>query len=173
MTALAPAWRTAIARDKASRPAREIVERGLIGPKDSVLNFGSGRAWMDTALFATCGRTAASYDPRFAPRDDLLLQRWDVVYCGYVLNALPPLGRAEVVDTIRRLGGRAYFAVRGHGDRIEGEPFEDGVVTSKGTFQRAFSPAELHCELIRAFPRVRRVTGTSRSPFVILEASIR
>lgn len=171
------AERTAIARQIPSRPARVIVERGLLKPTDEVLNFGCGRAVVDTVLFAEHCANAQAYDPHYAPLASPLLWHWDVVYCGFVLNVLRENDRAEVIETVRGLlkrGGRAYFAVRGYGDKsINGEPHEDGVVTTKGTFQRAFSPAELLCELVQTFTRVRRITGTAQSPFVILEASIR
>lgn len=168
------AHRTAIARTAPSRPARVIVERGLLTPSTELLNFGSGRG-IDTALFAEHCKLAEGYDPHFA-RPELLDRKWDVVFCGFVLNVLDEDERPAVIAKARELlhkGGRAYFAVRGYGDKsINGTPHKDGVITSHGTFQRAFSPAELLCELVQSFTRVRRITGTAQSPFIILEGSV-
>lgn len=165
------AERTAIARKVPSRPARLIVERCLLTPSTELLDFGCGRG-TDVAFFAEHCRTAEGYDPHFSPRPELVARKWDVVYCGFVLNVLPDDERRLAIETIAGLlhkGGRAYFAVRGYGDKsIEGTPFEDGVRTSRDT-----SPAELLCELVQTFTRVRRITGTAQSPFVLLEASIR
>ena len=168
---------TAIARKTPSRPARVIVDRGLLTPSTELLNFGSGRG-RDTALFSEHCALADGYDPHWDfARPELLDRKWDVIFCGFVLNVLDEDERPAVIEKARDLlhkGGRAYFAVRGYGDKsLTGTPHKDGVVTSRGTFQRAFSPAELLCELVQTFTRVRRITGTSSSPFIILEGSVR
>lgn len=160
---------TALKRTKPSRPAREIVMRGLIGENDFVLNFGSGHAEHDTALFREHARFAESYDPLLGPEMPKVRGGWDVIYCGYVLNVLPPTERGVVIRTIANIlrpGGRAYFAVRS--DEIKGRPYEDGVITSRGTFQKSYTSTVLFRELIVAFHQTRGLRSTSS--YILTEA---
>jgi hypothetical protein len=64
------------------------------------------------------------------------------VVANYVLNTLTPDARAEAFLQAYIAGQYAIFTVRL--DRVDGEPFEDGVITKRGTFQKSFSRSE--CE---------------------------
>ena len=95
---------TAIDRDRPSLPMRWYKRHGLL--KGAVLDYGCGR---DKHQY---GR----FDPAYHPDYDLLLQRWDVVTCNFVLNVIPlEHNRHELSLAIRSLlagsQGKALFAV--------------------------------------------------------------
>lgn len=144
--------KTQIARgDRVSAPTRTLVERGFIGPGDEVLHHGVGKAHADTAMMEEAGATVTEYDPGTPGADDrsALDRTYDAVVSNYVLNVLPPDTRDAVLDEIAGAtsdDGQALITVRS-ADAVEairsGTPSEDGVVTSKGTFQKGFTPDEL------------------------------
>lgn len=161
------AQRTQITRTSVSRPTRFIAGRfneKLTGLR--ILHHGSGKAYADTALLEELGATVTDYEPN--PADDpakadrkRLKGTYDLVISNYVLNVLPPEQRDEVwgdLYSIARLAQRRrkdvviYVTVRSFRDTsIKGQPFEDGVITSRGTFQKGYDEQELHREADRYF----------------------
>jgi hypothetical protein len=87
------------------------------------------------------------------------------VVATFVANVLPPRERhAMLVEAFSR--AREQLIVAAHSDRIAGEPFADGVITSAGTSQRSYGPGELVAELRALFPGAvveagPRVSGAS------------
>lgn len=135
--------KTAITRTKVSAPVRKIIEKGLL--HGNVLNFGEGKAFIDTDAMAMAGpvKTATGYDPysRIEARRSDPGMEYDVVVCSYVLNTLVPEERAKVfLDALYRSRGRALFTVRI--DKVNGVPLFDGVATKRGTFQTQLSASE-------------------------------
>lgn len=163
---------TAKPRRVASFPARFLVERGLIRQGERVLDYGCGRG-VDVAFLRGLGVEAYCYDPYFYPDESVLRPRYyDVVTSFFVLNVLLPDERYRVIRELARLvkpDGRVYVAVRSDKDTtIRGVPHADGVLTSKGTFQKPYSPEELERELSMCFGDVRILLYDSRR--VIAEA---
>jgi ATP adenylyltransferase len=146
-----PSSKTAIKRKGLSVPVADLLVKGKI--RGRTINWGSGRSFTDTWAMAGVTGTCDEYDPYFAPeRPDGI---YDTVYCGYVLNTLPPTNRAGCVMDILQFIDKTstvYFAVRG--DRVRGEPHHDGVITKRGTFQKSFSNLELYSFLREFFDTV-------------------
>jgi hypothetical protein len=126
--------KTAIARKRVSAPLQWLLDNDLI--KGHACNWGEGKAKVDT--LAMDGRTgyAIGYDPNtdawYLPQGS----KFDTIYVGYVLNTLDTLESTRCVAHVRdhlAPGGTAYFAVRF--DEVNGTPYEDGVITKRGTFQ--------------------------------------
>jgi hypothetical protein len=128
--------RTAIHRTRVSAPLRWLLDNGLI--VGSTCNWGEGYAYQDTIAM-----NGEAYDPnsKYLDRRVMPTRRFDTIYCGYVLNTLTAPEALDVMITVRNhlhVGGTAYFAVRT--DKIAGTPFEDGVITKRGTFQCSYKP---------------------------------
>lgn len=134
--------KTAMYRARVSAPLQWLLDHDLI--YGECCNWGEGRAFLDTEAMEDRTGRAVGYDPNSSVPDNRHMpqsERFDTIYCGYVLNTLDARTAANVIEDIRsRLypGGTAYFAVRT--DRVEGVPWYDGVLTQKGTFQMSYRP---------------------------------
>lgn len=176
--------RTSIYRKQASVPLRELHSKGLI--KGSVLNFGKGKYPTDSLFIQSVVNNCTDYDYTYAPLNlDLLGGHFQTVYVGYVVNTLPLRSRTvvyqQVASSTRTNGGRAYFAVRSDKDKgIKGQPFvdvdattgrayEDGVITSKGTYQVGFSVDKLISETRAHFQYARSICY--KAGYLIVECS--
>lgn len=132
--------RTQISRQSVTTPTRVLMERYPDRLQGSILHHGEGKAGADTDALGATG-----YDP-YAAREESrnrehLSKQYDTVVSNFVFNTLPPQHRSSVRDEMLgavKPGGRAIVSLRS--DRISGTPHEDGVVTSKGTFQKSYNP---------------------------------
>lgn len=85
--------------------------------------------------------------------------KFDTVICTYVLNVLFAEQRIDVVAHIKSIlkqNGKAYITVRADKRQVKGQPFQDGVITARETFQRAFTANEL----LAAIPGAKLVSKT-------------
>jgi len=136
-----PRHRTAIRRFQYSKPISLAVSHRLIREDCTVLDYGCGRG-EDVSLLQKNGMKANGWDPHFRP--DAPLKPADVVNLGYVLNVIE--NPAERTDTLRKayaLALRALVvAVRVDQSLDKGIPFQDGLITSRGAFQKIYSQSE-------------------------------
>jgi len=176
------ARRCAIARRGLSRPAGRLdvmwsamdvgFERG-----GCALHLGEGRALDDTALLHQYFGHVRAFDPNFegVSDDSVLNDEYDVVLSVFVANVFPPKERDRHYDDIvaSLLGnGYAYLAVRSIWDRsIKGEPDQDGVRTSRGTFQKAYTVESLLDELTERF--VVRIIESGSKGYILAELAVR
>jgi hypothetical protein len=129
--------KTAIARKRVSAPLRWLLDNDLI--KGRACNWGEGKAWLDTEAMDERTGIAIGYDPHSTKTLNRFLNpntKFDTIYVGYVLNTLDTDESSRCVAEVKdRLapGGTAYFAVRF--DEVHGVPYQDGVITKRGTFQ--------------------------------------
>ena len=81
-------------------------------------------------------------DPHFRP--DAPLRPADIVNLGYVLNVIEdPAERSETLRKAFALAMKALVvAVRVDQSLDKGLPFQDGLITSRGSFQKIYSQAE-------------------------------
>lgn len=129
---------TQIHRKTVSAPMREIAERLQA---ESIIHFGEGRAYQDTAALAEIAPTVV-YDPNSPQKSK---REWpetwnDVGVAIYVFNTLPPLQRSYALQDFLSSCDRWYIAVRA--DKVDGTPLFDGVMTKRGTFQKRYTEAE-------------------------------
>jgi len=141
---LKSSMRTAKARKKASVPTRLLYEKGLLYGK--VLDYGCGRG-RDVEWLLKNGINVVGYDPNFYPYKEILIDSYyDIVLCHYVLNTVLEKTRHKILVDIRRIlkrGGKLFLSVRSIKEKINGVPFCDGVITSRGTFQKRFEKSEI------------------------------
>lgn len=136
--------KTAIFRNGASAPVKMLLSLNLL-PTGSAINYGKGKYDHDSDAIASATGHCVGYDYTFQPDTEVLGNSYDTLYSGYVVNTLPPQARQYVWQQMANccLRGVAFIAARTDKNNISGEPFEDGVKTSIGTFQKSYSKGEL------------------------------
>ena len=136
--------RTAIGRADISMPARQALRDGLLERSQSILDYGSGRG-QDAERLRRLGLKVDAWDPHFLPDSHPTPSR--VVLLTYVLNVIE--SPEERIDVLREAWdltqGTLVVSCRLTWDarKVRGVPTEDGVLTSRGTFQHLFTPLEL------------------------------
>lgn len=139
--------RTAIARKDVSAPMKWMLEN-LEMHDLKVLHYGEGKAYIDTGALMVVGADVSVYEPFPAEGERykaiLPSDYFDMLISIYVLNVLFHDERLMTIEEMECIADRSIVAVRT--DKINGMPFEDGVITKTGTFQKSFSRAE--CEAL-------------------------
>jgi len=135
---------TAIGRTTLSVAARQIVIDGEAGGSTSILDYGSGRG-DDVRGLRDLRLQAQGWDPFYTP--DSAPQTADVVLLTYVLNVIEDTEeRRKALQHAWDLAERLLVVttrLTWERSKVRGQQFEDGVLTSRRTFQHLFSPAEL------------------------------
>ncbi|TYB49195.1 DNA phosphorothioation-associated putative methyltransferase [Actinomadura chibensis] len=135
---------TAIARSTLSVAARRAVIDGEISSSTTVLDYGSGRG-DDVRGLEQMGFHARGWDPFYAPDRDP--RPAEVVLLTYVLNVIEdPMERREALARAWELAERLLVVatrLTWERSKVRGNEYEDGILTSRHTFQHLFSPAEL------------------------------
>ena len=136
--------KTAIRRRDLSAPMRFLVESKVVRPEWSVFDYGCG-VGADVEMLKGLGFEAAGWDP-FHHAEEPKLEA-DVVHLGYVLNVIDdPEEREEVLRDAYGLARVALsVAVRtttSGPEPLGDAPDADGIITSRGTFQKYFTEDE-------------------------------
>jgi hypothetical protein len=167
--------RTAIARRSISKPLRWLIDDGEypFWPFN-VLHHGCGRPDNpDRARLKAASDSYCEYDPNWGPSDREILRRGDFskVVSFYVLNVLPPKQRRSAIRDIAlstRGTGFALVAVRSSVVlKAKSTSHEDGVLTSAGTFQKAYTEETIRRELLWHFRSVTTVRKDSDTILVL------
>ncbi|MFA9459507.1 DNA phosphorothioation-associated putative methyltransferase [Thiohalorhabdus methylotrophus] len=136
--------RAAKFRGEVSRPARLVLETGLLREGDRFFDYGCGRG-VDVHWISKLGFSAHGWDPAYAP-DEAFIEA-EIVNLGFVINVIEdPDERRETLRSAWELTQRALVvAVRLHSEKGEEnwEPYRDGWLTAWKTFQKLFSQQEL------------------------------
>lgn len=150
--------RTALTRSDLSKPVRLAMETGLLREGDTFFDFGCGLG-SDVAGLRAMGIDAAGWDPAYFPEKPHRASR--VVNLGFVLNVIEkPAERVTVLQSAWALATDILVVstlVQGQDDYATVRSHADGCLTSRGTFQKYFQPAELqalieHALEAEAFP---------------------
>jgi DNA phosphorothioation-associated putative methyltransferase len=135
--------RTALARRNLSQPMALMLRLGMLPDEGTVFDYGCGQG-DDITILQTNGYQAFGWDPHF--NKDGERRPADIVNLGFVLNVIEnPLERVETLRAAWSFVRKALIvsvmvrATEGGAWR----PYKDGVVTTRGTFQKYFSSAEL------------------------------
>lgn len=135
---------TAIHRVNLSRPVALALDDRVIRPDRSFFDFGCGRG-TDVAALRDMGLKANGWDPVHSAGAEK--SPADVVNLGYVVNVIEnPAERREALREAWQLASTTLIvAARLDWDikTTQAVPFADGVITSKGTFQKFFTQNEL------------------------------
>ena len=136
--------RTAIVRSAMSLPLQLMVRQKILKQGNSVLDYGCGQG-DDVAALKSAGYETTGWDPHFEP--DFERRPADVVNLGFVLNVIEE--NTERISTLKKAWSYAQTAMSvavmlvGRADISGARPYKDGVMTSRGTFQKYFTQHEI------------------------------
>lgn len=168
-----PRHKTAIRRGDYSRPVKCLLRDSLLGPAVSLFDYGCGRG-EDLALLAADGIPCAGWDPAY--RTNAEVREADVVNLGYVINVIESL--TERAATVQRawalcrklLVVSAQVSLSGRGKAPVA--FGDGVLTTRGTFQKFFDQNELKA-FLEASVRAEAIPADLGVFYLFKDAAVR
>ncbi len=136
--------RTAISRDRLSRPMYMLQQRGYLNGTYEILDYGCGRG-DDLIELQLNDIKCTGWDPVHRPTEKL--KKADIVNLGFVINVIEE--RAERKETLIKAAKLAkkillVSAMLGN-ERIyeKFKPYKDGVITARNTFQKYYTQGEL------------------------------
>ena len=135
--------KTAIERNSLSQPMNILARHNYLDGEMSILDFGCGKG-DDLRELEAHGLDACGWDPVHRIDGDLIDS--DIVNLGFVLNVIED--REERTKTLHRAWEHTekllIVSVMIAGDRhIEQfQPYKDGIITSRNTFQKYYSQGE-------------------------------
>jgi DNA phosphorothioation-associated putative methyltransferase len=134
---------TALSRSTLSAPVQSLLRHGLLKPDLQFFDYGCGKG-DDISALCSAGYQGSGWDPYFRPEGDK--QRAHIVNIGFVINVIED--RDERIDALIGAYSLAEYvlavaAMTTSQGRQPGQAFRDGVLTSKRTFQKYFTQAEL------------------------------
>lgn len=134
---------TALTRYNFSAPVQSLARHGFLDGSRSVFDYGCGRG-DDLRGLCENGIAAAGWDPYFAPERPKLAS--DIVNLGFVINVIEDISeRAEALQGAYTLTQQLLVIsamIRSEAS-VNGLAYGDGVVTSRRTFQKYYTQAEL------------------------------
>jgi DNA phosphorothioation-associated putative methyltransferase len=136
--------KTALTRYDLSKPAKGLLEHGLLTKEQTFFDYGCGLG-SDLRALAALGYSTAGWDP--VHRYDAPREPADVVNLGYVLNVIEdPAERIDTLCTAFRLARKLLVVsalINRTVDESQAIQFGDGVLTKRNTFQKYFDQREL------------------------------
>lgn len=135
--------RTALSRAGLSAPMQALARHGLLGEESTAFDYGCGRG-DDLAALCNNGITASGWDPYFAPNHEK--QRAKIVNLGFVINVIEDFdermaalrGAFDLADELLVVSTMLYGSTP-----PPGQPYRDGYLTGRQTFQKYFTQNEL------------------------------
>ncbi|MDP5142659.1 DNA phosphorothioation-associated putative methyltransferase [Rheinheimera baltica] len=136
--------RTALVRHELSAPMKTLAKHGFLQGDYSIFDYGCGRG-DDLRELEAHGLDVVGWDPNFRPDADKVNS--DIVNIGFVINVIEDkderldalLGSWELTHKLlvvsAMLANESYIA--------QFQPYKDGVITSRNTFQKYYSQSEL------------------------------
>lgn len=136
--------KTALVRHELSSPMKTLVKHGFLRGDYSIFDYGCGRG-DDLRELEAHGLDVLGWDPNYRPDADKI--RSDIVNIGFVINVIED--KDERLDALldsweltqkllvvsAMLANDSYIA--------QFQPYKDGVITSRNTFQKYYSQSEL------------------------------
>ncbi len=136
--------KTAIRRPSYSLPIRCLLRDGLVHAETSFFDYGCGHG-QDIELLRGAGIPCDGWDPAF--RAQTPTRATDIVNLGYVINVIEnPLERVSAVRAAWELSNKLLVVaaqIEFAAPEKDQPRFADGVLTSRGTFQKYYTQAEL------------------------------
>lgn len=135
--------RTALTRTFLSAPIQALLRHRVLEPGHTVFDYGCGKG-DDIGGLESLGYDVRGWDPHFRPEG--ARETRDVVNLGFVINVIEDLEeRIEALTGAYALTKAALSvaAILPSSAAGSGRPYRDGLITSRGTFQKFYSQSEL------------------------------
>lgn len=134
---------TALTRYSLSAPMQTLARFGYLDGSKSIFDYGCGKGG-DIRALQENDIVVSGWDPYYAPGEIKISA--DIVNLGFVINVIESL--EERMDALRgayKLAGEVLVvsAMLANPEVVKGRPYGDGVLTSRNTFQKYFTQAEL------------------------------
>ncbi|MEM5549522.1 DNA phosphorothioation-associated putative methyltransferase [Pseudoalteromonas neustonica] len=135
---------TAIVRHELSAPLKTLAKNGFLNGEYSIFDYGCGRG-DDLRELEAHGIDALGWDLNYRPDSDKVIS--DIVNIGFVINVIEDRDeRIEALLGAWELSQKLLVvsAMLGNETLIsQFQPYKDGVITSRNTFQKYYTQAEL------------------------------
>lgn len=135
---------TAIVRHELSAPLKTLAKNGFLNGDYSIFDYGCGRG-DDLRELEAHGIDALGWDLNYRPDADKVIS--DIVNIGFVINVIEDRDeRIEALLGAWELSQKLLVvsAMLGNESLVsQFQPYKDGVITSRNTFQKYFTQAEL------------------------------
>ncbi len=136
-------YRTALSRSNFSAPIQLLERLGYLTATKTIFDYGCGKG-DDLKGLKLNGISAWGWDPHFAPEQQKTAA--SIVNLGFVINVIERaderkealLGAYELAEELL-----VVSVMLKHLERDQGRPYNDGIVTGRGTFQRYYSQEEI------------------------------
>ena len=141
---------TALSRSNLSAPVQTLARFGFLDGSKTVFDYGCGRGG-DVRGLAENGITVTGWDPYYAPDESKCPAH--IVNLGFVINVIEdPIERLEALQGAYTLAEELLVvsAMTASPEAVRGVPYGDGVLTSRNTFQKYFTQAELRGWLVES-----------------------
>jgi len=141
---------TALVRYSFSAPIQSLARYGFLDGHFTIFDYGCGRG-DDVRGLVENELQAAGWDPYYAPEN--IITEADIVNLGFVINVIENFD--ERVDTLIRAYSLAkqllvVSVMLVNENSVQGERFQDGLLTKRGTFQKYYTQAEIKAFLAQA-----------------------
>ena len=140
-----PYNKTALSRNKPSKPYRILIDNGYINKTDKVLDYGCGNNF-DADYYNELDYDIFGYDKfnYVYNMPSLVNDKYNIVTSNYMFNVIPSLeDHKKVLEQLKDLSDNVYISVRSDVKAIKDNWIwsdrEQGFWTSKGSFQRFYN----------------------------------
>ena len=139
-----PRHKTALLRRQLSRPIRLALDQEIISASTTIFDYGCGRG-SDLKHLTAQGITCNGWDPMHRP--DAAREPADVVNLGYVINVIETADEraASLREAWKLTLGVLLVTARLRLEELGANlvRYQDGFLTSRGTFQKFYDHSEL------------------------------
>ncbi|EKB1952508.1 DNA phosphorothioation-associated putative methyltransferase [Vibrio parahaemolyticus] len=143
--------KTAIVRHELSSPMKTLAKQGYLDGRFSIFDYGCGRG-DDLRELEAHGLDALGWDPVFSPDNDKVNS--DIVNLGFVLNVIEDQDeRLEALLSAWELANKVLVVsvmLANDSYITQFQPYKDGVITSRNTFQKYYAQSEFKGYLERS-----------------------
>ncbi|MCS0200305.1 DNA phosphorothioation-associated putative methyltransferase [Vibrio alginolyticus] len=143
--------KTAIVRHELSSPMKTLAKQGYLDGRFSIFDYGCGRG-DDLRELEAHGLDVLGWDPVFSPDNDKVSS--DIVNLGFVLNVIEDQDeRLEALLSAWELANKVLVVsvmLANDSYIAQFQPYKDGVITSRNTFQKYYAQSEFKGYLERS-----------------------
>lgn len=145
MSVIIKSHKTAITRNTHSLPIKLAIHDQIISASRDIFDYGCGKG-DDVSFLKSRGISSSGWDPAHA--SDITCKPADVINLGYVINVIEdPHERVQTLKRAFELAKKILIVsalIDKESNRAErAVPHGDGIITSRGTFQKFYTQNEL------------------------------